>query len=182
MKNYFKIVFLLLFIILTTYFLLAIKPGLSKGESTMIWEEKFQKWYDWKENSNLSSEEKEIFEYFKRIEKITSEIKNIWRSSKAPENAAQLNDIQIIEQGVEELKGIQNPDQCLGFHQANIEWIKSIKNYYEIQLEKNTSELEKDKIITKILELEGIIYEEFFKILKNTGLLTEYEKEIQALK
>jgi len=158
-------------------------PVSLKGDDNMSWSE-FSKWYEWKKNTNLPVKQKKIIDYFEYAGRIIDEIDSIWMEGTStmhpkpsPEKA-----IEMIDMDIAKFQSLIVPVECKTYHTAALKYLEIARRYQEGRMssKENTDVLE--KINLESLKYDGIIFSEFWKVMKNIGLMDNFENERLQLK
>jgi len=180
MKEYFKLVIIIL-LVLVIGGILMMRTSSLRGNNNIRWEEELGKWYEWKIKTKLPKHQREIIDYFQEVDEVMTKAKNTWWVNKDLQNPPPEEGINIVDTSIAELNRIEPPEECVKYHKANLKWLEIIEEYHEKRLETDDPD-ELGKISLKTSNVDGFVFTEFFRILKDSGFMDNYEEEASKLK
>lgn len=172
-NNYFLSVFILLLLFFSLFNICYAKDSSEDG-----WES-FGKWYEWKKNTKLPLEQKEVVKYFEKAGKIIDKIQSIYMEGPAtmhpkpsPEKA-----IKLIDRYSNEFEFLLVPAKCKTHYDAVLNYIQIIRKFEEAAKKYGIDNEEALKVVRESLKYESIIFTEYWRVLREIGLFDNFEEE-----
>lgn len=143
-----------------------------EGEKEMksAWEP-FREWFEWKKNTDLPKEQREVVDYFDAAGKIKEQAKDYRINYMPPEES-----IRVMKIRIEELKALTRPEICDAYYDALMRELQISLEYQEAR-KIPLSDEQLQKISLKLTSVDGLQFTTFFQALKDVGLFDKMEEE-----
>lgn len=143
-----------------------------EGEEEMksAWEP-FREWFEWKKNTDLPKEQREVVDYFDAAGEIREQAKDYRINYMPPEES-----IRVMKIRIKDLKALTRPEICDAYYDALMKELQISLEYQEARKIRLSNE-QLQKINLKLISVDGLQFATFFQALKDVGLFDKMEKE-----
>lgn len=143
-----------------------------EGEEKMnsVWEP-FREWFEWKKNTDLPKEQREVVDYFDAAGKIKEQAKDYRVNYMSPEES-----VSVMKMRIKDLKALTRPEICDAYYDALMKELQISLEYQEARKIRLSNE-QLQKINLKLVSVDGLQFTTFFQALKDVGLFDKMEEE-----
>ena len=119
-----------------------------------VWEP-FREWFEWKKNTDLPKEQREVVDYFDAAGKIKEQAKDYRVNYMSPEES-----VSVMKMRIKDLKALTRPEICDAYYDALMKELQISLEYQEARKIRLSNE-QLQKINLKLVSVDGLQFTTF---------------------